>query len=74
MAWLIMLKPLPDFENEATMVQLGRLYARQNAWRDALSELRDCVTALNSSDAFLEEAIARLDAVTERIKTIGPQL
>ena len=73
MAGLIMLKPLPDFENEATMVQLGRLYARQNAWRDALSELRDCVTALNSSDAFREEAIARLDAVTERIKTIGPQ-
>ena len=69
-----MLKPLPDFDNEATMVKLGRLYSLQNAWRDAMAELRDCVTMLNGNETSRVDAVARLDAVTERIKTIATAL
>lgn len=69
-----MLKPLPDFDDESKMVQLGRLYSLQNAWRDAMAELRDCVTMLNGTETARADAVARLDAVTERIKAIAPAL
>lgn len=74
MAGLTMLKPLPDFDNEETMLKLGRLYALQNAWKDALAELRDCVTMLNGREEHQAEALQRLDAVTERLKTIASAL
>jgi hypothetical protein len=69
-----MLKPLPDFDNEETMLKLGRLYALQNAWKDALAELRDCVTLINGNDQYRDEALQRLDAVVERLKTIARAL
>jgi hypothetical protein len=69
-----MLKPLPDFDNEETMLKLGRLYALQNAWKDALAELRDCVTLINGNDQYRDEALQRLDAVIERLKTIARAL
>lgn len=43
------IRPLPDFDNTEAVAKLGRQYALREAWRDALSQLRDAVTMLNST-------------------------
>jgi phosphate uptake regulator len=68
------LRPLPDFENIETAARLGKLYALREARRDALSQLRDAVTALNSSDestqreglSLAREAVDRLEYITKQ--------
>jgi phosphate uptake regulator len=68
------LRPLPDLENIETAALLGKLYALREARRDALSQLRDAVTALNSSDestqreglSLAREAVDRLEYITKQ--------
>lgn len=71
-----MLRPLPDLDNPESMAKLGKMYALREAWRDAVSQLRDSVSMIQSthSDAQAEglkqarEAVNRLDQIqaTER--------
>lgn len=63
-----MLRPLPDKTNTAALAKLGWLTSLANARRDALAQLRDCVTRLNVavSDEDIQasqEAIARLKQI-----------
>lgn len=62
-----MLRPLPDFNDSEKLAKLGREYALREAWRDALSQLRDSVTALNSDHpdalASARQAVDRLEKI-----------
>jgi len=66
-----MLRPLPDLNNAETLAKLGREYALREARRDAISQLRDAVTGLQSphSDAQgmalkqAREAVERLEQI-----------
>lgn len=62
-----MLRPLPDFNDSEKLAKLGREYALREAWRDALSQLRDSVTALNSDHpdalASARQAVDRLEQI-----------
>lgn len=62
-----MLRPLPDFNDPEKLAKLGREYALREAWRDALSQLRDSVTALNSDHpdalASARQAVDRLEQI-----------
>lgn len=66
-----MLRPLPDLNNPELLAKLGREYALREARRDALAQLRDAVTGLNSphegaQDMALKqarEAIERLEQI-----------
>lgn len=66
-----MLRPLPDLDNAASLAKLGREYALREAWRDAIAQLRDAVTGLNSphedaQDRSLRdarEAVERLEQI-----------
>jgi hypothetical protein len=66
-----MLRPLPDLDNPEGMAKLGRLYALREAWRDAVTQLRDSVSMIQSthSDAQAEglkqarEAVERMELI-----------
>jgi len=62
-----MLRPLPDLDNQTLLSKLGREYALREAWRDAVSQLRDSVTALNSDHpdalASARQAVDRLEQI-----------
>lgn len=65
-----MLRPLPDLTNSETLAKLGREYALREAWRDALAQLRDAVTGLNSphedaQDRSLRDARAAVERLEE---------
>lgn len=63
-----MLRPLPDFTDAERLAKLGKEYALREAWRDALSQLRDSVTALNSDQpgalSSARQAVDRLEQIT----------
>lgn len=66
-----MLRPLPDLNNTEVLAKLGKQYTLRESWRDAVSQLRDSVTAINSpSTQSIEiglrearEAITRLEEI-----------
>jgi uncharacterized damage-inducible protein DinB len=68
-----MLRPLPDFDDADRMAQVGRLFALREHWRDAMSQLRDALTEMQSTNeqtqAFglerASEALDRLKALKE---------
>lgn len=74
MAGLIMLRPLPDLTNPEAMAQLGKLYALKEAWRDAVSQLRDSVAAIQSPhDDVQERGIREAREAIERLEAIKAQ-
>jgi uncharacterized protein HemY len=66
-----MLRPLPDLSDPEAMAKLGRLYVLREAWRDAVSMLRDASTLIQSADESRQtqalsdarSAIDRLDEI-----------
>jgi len=65
-----MLRPLPDLNSPEAMEKLGRLYALREAWKDAISLLRDSVALIQSSDEArqaqgLSDARAAIDRLDE---------
>lgn len=62
-----MLRPLLDLTDPALMAKLGREYTLKEAWRDAVSQLRDSVTALNSDHP---DALDSACEAVERLKQI----
>ena len=62
-----MLRPLPDKSNTAALAKLGWLAAIRSARLDALHELRDCVTRLQSHNDTedIQAARAALDRLEQ---------
>ena len=66
-----MLRPLPDKSNAEALAKLGWLTALRNARLDALHELRDAVTRMQSNNAHsansidIQAARAALDRIEE---------
>jgi hypothetical protein len=66
-----MLRPLPDLNDADKLAKLGREYALMNAKRDALHQLRDAVTTLQSPhDALHAEAIKSAREAIERLEVL----
>ena len=63
-----MLRPLPDKSNTAALAKLGWLAAIRSARLDALHELRDCVTRLQSHNDTEDIQAARAG----RLRRAGP--
>ena len=62
-----MLRPLPDRDNREALAKLGWLTAIRSARLDALHELRDCVTRLQSNiyPEDIRDARAALDRLEQ---------
>lgn len=66
-----MLRPLPDLNNTEVLAKLGKQYTLRESWRDAVSQLRDSVTAIQSPNTQsieiglrdAREAIERLEQI-----------
>lgn len=66
-----MLRPLPDLNNPEVLAKLGREYTLRESWRDALSQLRDAHTEIQSVNVHAQgiglkrarEAIERLEEI-----------
>jgi signal transduction histidine kinase len=65
-----MLRPLPDLDDAAAMAKLGRLSAIRNARLDALHEMRDAFTRLQSANSDDAEEIANLKAALARLEEV----
>lgn len=66
-----MLKPFPKLDDDASMLKLGRLHALRDARFDALAQLRDAVTQLNSSNEEIwPDAINRADEALKRLREL----
>ena len=65
-----MLRPLPDLDDAAAMAKLGRLSAIRNARLDALHEMRDAFTRLQSANCDDAEEIANLKAALARLEEV----
>lgn len=66
-----MLRPLPDLNNPETLAKLGREYTLRESWRDAVTQLRDSVTEIQSINEHSKaiglkharEAVERLEQI-----------
>jgi hypothetical protein len=66
-----MLRPLPDLNDAETLAKLGREYTLMNARRDALHQLRDAVSTLQSPhDSMHAEALANAREAIERLEQL----
>ena len=75
-----MLRPLPNLESEEAMAKLGRLSALRSAKLDALQQLRDAVTGLNSQNhtadrdlVFIGQGREALDRIEQIIELESKQ-
>ena len=66
-----MLRPLPNLDDVAAMSRLGRLSALRSARLDAVHDLRDCVTRLQSGQADEAKEIAAARAALVRLEEIN---
>ena len=64
-----MLRPLPDKSNREALAKLGWLAAIRSARLDALHELRDCTTHLQSN--ITQEAIDSARAALDRLEQLN---
>lgn len=66
------LRPLPKLDDPDVAAKLGRLYALREARRDALAELRDANTRLNSNDEPSQaEGLSMARSAIERLELIA---
>ena len=66
------MRPLPDINNEAAMLERGRRSALGSARNEAAEALRDACTLVQSSQwDELEEAASSAIAAAERLKTLA---
>lgn len=65
-----MLRPLPNLESEEAMAKLGRLSALRSAKLDALHQLRDAVTGLNSQNNLVDRDIELIGQGREALDRI----
>lgn len=67
-----MLRPLPNLDDAAAMARLGRLSALRSARLDALHDLRDACTRIQSGAGSAQEHdIADARACLDRIERIN---
>jgi len=67
-----MLRPLPDLKNAETLAKLGREYVLREARRDAISQLRDAVTGLQSPHGDAQDmALKQAREAVERLEQIA---
>lgn len=64
------LRPLPNLEDEKAMAKLGRLSALRSARLDAVHDLRDAVTQLNSAACNEDDAIKAARAAIDRLEAL----
>ena len=50
-----MLRPLPDLNNTEVLAKLGKQYTLRESWRDAVSQLRDSLTEIQSVNTHAQE-------------------
>ena len=66
-----MLRPLPDLNNHELLAKLGREYTLMNARRDALHQMRDALTALQSpNDVMHAQALKDAREAVERLEQL----
>lgn len=65
------LRPIPKLDDQEAMARLGRASALRSARLDALHELRDCVTYLQSNDRDEELYLARASECIERLEQLA---
>jgi hypothetical protein len=66
-----MLRPLPDFDDADRMAQAGRLFTLREHWRDAMSQLRDAVTEMQSTNEQTQAfGLARASEALDRLKAL----
>jgi hypothetical protein len=67
----VSLRPIPDINNEASMLARGRASALRSARNEACQELRDISTAAQHTDAHeLASLVPELQAVAKRFSEI----
>ena len=65
------IRALPDLSNEAAMAKLGRLSALRSARLDAVHELRDCYTQMQSDLADYLPTIQRARGCLDRLEELA---
>lgn len=66
-----MLRPLPDFTDPEALAKLGKMYALREAWRDAVSQLRDSVAMIQSQHPETQaRGMAEARQAVERLEQI----
>lgn len=67
-----MLRPLPDLNNTEVLAKLGKQYTLRESWRDAVSQLRDSVTAIQSPNIqSIEIGLREARQAVERLEEIA---
>lgn len=67
-----MLRPLPDLNNTEVLAKLGKQYTLRESWRDAVSQLRDSVTAIQSPNTqSIEIGLRDAREAVERLEQIA---
>lgn len=67
-----MLRPLPDLNNTEVLAKLGKQYTLRESWRDAVSQLRDSVTAIQSPNIqSIEIGLRDARQAVERLEEIA---
>lgn len=65
------LRPIPNLSDDSAMAKLGRLSALRSARLDAVHELRDCYTQMQSDLADYLPTIQRARGCLDRLEELA---
>ena len=67
-----MLRPLPDLNNAEVLAKLGKQYTLRESWRDAVKQLVDSTTAIQSINEHSKEiGLKQAREAIERLEEIA---